>query len=405
MSTPSVEIRDRIVELRRVVARDLIPNPKNPRTHPRQQVTALRGVLADIGYADALIARETPEGLVLIDGHLRAETTPDAVVPVLIVDLTDEEADKLLLTLDPLAAMAEADRGRLADLLALVTTEDAGVRLLLERIARDGGVTAPLLPGNSDPDDAPPLPAEPTSKPGDLWLLGPHRLLVGDATKPQDHDRLMGPDVARLLVTDPPYGVAIVGGDHMDRRRKGLELVNDSRDGQQQVRLWTSALANCSLAGDAYVFCPAGPLNVELTLAIRAAGIEHHQSLIWAKQRMTPGQSHFHYRHESIFYGWRGRSSWQGSRKEDSVWEADRPSRSPDHPTIKPVVLFEKALLCSSQAGDIVLDPFVGSGTAIIAAERLGRRCFAMELDPRYSDVAVRRWQEYSGKRAERETA
>jgi len=414
-------IRNRVRELRHVRASDLIRNVKNWRTHPRQQLTALRGVLADIGYADALIARDTPEGLVLIDGHLRAETTPDAVVPVLIVDLTDEEADKLLLTLDPLAAMAEADRGRLADLLALVTTEDAGVRLLLERIARDGGVTAPLLPGNTDPDDAPPLPAEPTSVLGDVWLLGPHRLLVGDATNEQDHDRLMGMDVARLLVTDPPYGVKLNLGlterrfDKAANRKQNQRnpryaqlarpLANDSLSDAEQATFWQTAFRLARFEGDAYIFSASGPPMIPMAAAIVAAGIQHHQWLVWDKEQFVLSSAHFHYRHEHIFYGWRGRSSWQGSRKEDSVWQAHRPYRSPDHPTIKPVALFEKALLCSSQAGDIVLDPFVGSGTAIIAAERLGRRCFAMELDPRYSDVAVRRWEQFSGKRAERETA
>jgi hypothetical protein len=138
-----MKIRDRIRELRRIPARDLIPNAKNWRTHPQAQQDALRGLLSEIGYADALLARETPEGLVLIDGHLRAETTPDSEVPVLILDVSAEEADKILLTLDPLAAMAESDRDALKDLLSTVESESEAVRNLFARIAEDSGITAP----------------------------------------------------------------------------------------------------------------------------------------------------------------------------------------------------------------------------------------------------------------------
>ncbi|MGH9443944.1 MAG: hypothetical protein ACRD16_16890 [Thermoanaerobaculia bacterium] len=140
-----MKIRDRVRELRRVPARDLIPNPKNWRTHPAAQQDALRGVLAEIGYADALLVRETPEGLVLIDGHLRAETTPDAEVPVLVLDVTAEEADKILLTLDPLAGLAETDRDALAGLLATVESESEAVRNLFAKLAEDSGITPPAF--------------------------------------------------------------------------------------------------------------------------------------------------------------------------------------------------------------------------------------------------------------------
>lgn len=138
-----MKIRDRIRELRRVPARELLPNPKNWRTHPDNQRDALRGLLAEIGYANALLARETPAGLVLLDGHLRAETTPDSVVPVLVLDLTDDEADKLLLSLDPLASLAEADRDALESLLATVKTESEAVRNMFARLAEDSGLAPP----------------------------------------------------------------------------------------------------------------------------------------------------------------------------------------------------------------------------------------------------------------------
>jgi hypothetical protein len=185
-----MRIRDRIKELRRVPARLLRPSPKNWRTHPTAQRNALSGLLAELGYCGALLARELPDGaLELIDGHLRAETTPDMKVPVLVLDVTAEEADKLLLTLDPLAAMAEANAGALASLLASVDTDNEAVQALLTELA-SGELTpfpepAPVA-GLTDPDEVPEPPDEPVTRPGDLWILGDHRLLCGDAGKPED---------------------------------------------------------------------------------------------------------------------------------------------------------------------------------------------------------------------------
>lgn len=162
-------MRDRIKELRRVKASDILPNPKNWRTHPESQAAALRGILAEVGYVDALLARETPEGLMLIDGHLRRETTPDAEVPVLILDVDEAEADKILATFDPLGAMATADAEQLESLLADLKTEDAALQSMLDDLAKDNGLK---LEPEIVEDEVPAVPAEPVTQPGDLWLLG-----------------------------------------------------------------------------------------------------------------------------------------------------------------------------------------------------------------------------------------
>src|SRR5258707_6585130 len=207
MEITSKTIRDRIVELQRVAARDLVPNPKNWRRHPARQAAALRGVLQEIGYADALLARALPDGrLMLIDGQLRAETTPDQLVPVLVVDVDEAEADKLLATLDPLAAMAETDKLAFKDLASFVQTDSAELRELLDGTA---GIAR-----ESTQDAIPALPVTPVARLGQIWQLGKHKLLCGDSTRPEVVTRLMGEERAVLFQTDPPYAVGYAGGSH-----------------------------------------------------------------------------------------------------------------------------------------------------------------------------------------------
>ena len=388
--------RDRVRELRRVRAGDLAPAPKNWRSHPPEQRRALESILREVGFAGALLARELPDsGLQLIDGHLRAETTPDQKVPVLVLDVTEQEAEKLLLTFDPLTAMAEADEPKLRALLESVKFDE----ILLRQLA-EAQIPGYARPGQTDPDEIPEPPKVATTKPGDLYVLGEHRLLCGDSTKPADVERLLARQTPRLMVTDPPYGVAYeVSGKNPRRRKTGRPIANDDLSGGQ-ADFWTSAFKVWPLEGDAYVFSPSGPLISTLCAAVEAAGITHHQWLVWAKHQFILGRSHYHYRHEHIFYGWKGKSSWAGSRTEDSLWEAARPMRSPEHPTMKPVALCRRAIANSSEVGAVVVDQFLGSGTTLIAAEQLERRCFAMEIDPIYCDVIVARWQKFTGRTA-----
>ena len=202
-------IRDRVQRLERRRAGDLVPNPKNWRTHPKGQQDALRGILAEVGYADALLARELPDGsLMLVDGHLRAETTPDQEVPVLVLDISEAEADKLLLSLDPLAALAETNAVALDALLRDVDTGSEG----LQQMYADLAEAAELYQDDAKEiveDEIHEPPADPITKPGDLWLLGDHRLLCGDSTKGEDVERLMAAELADLTFTDPPYGISL----------------------------------------------------------------------------------------------------------------------------------------------------------------------------------------------------
>ncbi|MCU0880666.1 MAG: ParB N-terminal domain-containing protein [Pirellulaceae bacterium] len=196
-----MHIRDRIKDLRRVRAGDLRPHPKNWRKHPEEQQNALRGILAEVGYVDALMVRELPDGgLQIVDGHLRAETTPDAEVPVLVVDLDEAEADKVLATFDPLAAMAEPDEAQLEALLKGISTDSEALAELLDQLAKDAQRGQAV---EVSEDDVTAPPDEAITMPGDLWILGEHRLLCGDSSKPEDANRLIARHGFNYLTPTP----------------------------------------------------------------------------------------------------------------------------------------------------------------------------------------------------------
>jgi hypothetical protein len=329
-------VRDRIVELIRVRAGELEPNPANWRRHPEEQRAALRGLLEEIGYADALIARRDGERLVLVDGHLRQSLDADQIVPVLVLDVTESEAETLLATLDPLAALAKPDAAALGALLERVEAADASVRQLLERLAHEAGLD-PALPAS--PDDIPPAPP-PRTRAGDLWLLGEHRLLCGDATDPSDITRLMAGERAEVLWTDPPYGV-----DYVGKTSKAMTIAGDGPEGLGELLHRAFAVVGPALAPGAaiYLWHQSGPGALEALKAFAEQGWRLHQTLIWAKDTLVLGHTDYHYRHEPIAFGYapgggrrgRGGAGWYGGDAEDSIFEISRPTASREHPTMK----------------------------------------------------------------------
>ncbi len=401
-----MSVADRILELVRVRAGDLVDNESNWRRHPARQREALRGLLSEVGYADALLARREGERLVLVDGHLRKSLDPEQVVPVLVLDLTEEEADKLLLALDPLASLARPDPESLARLLARVSTQSDGLADLIEGLAREARAGLSRL--LTDPEQIP-EEAEPRTRPGDLFVVGEHRLLCGDARSGQDMARLMAGEAADLLLTDAPYGLGYVG-----KTKRALTIAGDEASGLRE--LLSSALARSGevLAAGApvYLFSPAGELSVVFVQAFLAQGWRLHQTLVWLKDTPVLGHADYLYVHEPIVFGYapsrrrrgRGASGWYGGNAERSVIEVPRPKASADHPTTKPVELIRRLVANSSRSGQAVLDPFVGSGTTLVACELLGRRGFGMEIDPAYCDVALARLEAATGTRARRRT-
>ncbi|MGH2660717.1 MAG: DNA modification methylase [Actinomycetota bacterium] len=387
-------------------AGDLAPNPANWRRHPDRQRRALRALLREVGYADALLARQADDGsLVLFDGHLRGSLDPDQIVPVLVTDLSEAEAETLLATLDPLAGLAEPDSLALEPLLARVQTSSAAVRELLEDLARSARL--PLRVGLTDPEEIPPVPAAPRTRAGDLWALGPHRVLCADATDRSALEHVLEGGRADMLLTDPPYGVQYTG-----KTRRALRIANDDREAITSLLRASFGAADAVLRPGAaiYICHPAGASSVVFASAFLEVGWELRQSLVWVKDVMVLGHGDFHYRHEPILYGckpgagrWgRGHQGWYGGNAETSVLEFPRPRASREHPTAKPVELVRRLLQNSSMKDDLILDPFLGSGTTLIAAEELARRCVGIEIDRAYVDVAVARWEAFTGTKARR---
>lgn len=418
-----MKIRDRITDFRRVPAKDLLPDPRNWRTHPKAQRVALQGLLAEIGYADALLARETPAGLMLIDGHLRAETTPDQEVPVLVLDVDEAEAAKLLVSIDPLAAMAGADDERLASILKAVETDSEAVKKMLAGLARGAGID---LSGEESDVDAEPqigraseLREQWKTEPGQLWQLGNHRLLCGDSTSTADVARLMAREKAVLFATDPPYLVDYDGTNHpgtkASRNRESLnkdwsESYRDFDRAEQGDGLYDGfikAAVDVAIREDAAWYCwHASRRQAMVEAAWERHGAFVHQQLLWVKERPVLTRSWYLWQHEPCFFGWlRGKKPPRSVSASplSSVWELPSISRSEDidHPTPKPVECFSIPMRQHTVEGDICYEPFSGSGTQIIAAERTGRRCFAMEIAPEFVAVSLQRYQDATGKKPE----
>jgi len=262
------------------------------------------------------------------------------------------------------------------------------------------GARSPGQEGLIPDDDAPALPEAAVAQRGELWRLGDHRLLCGDATVAADIELVLGGARADLVVIDPPYNVAYEG-----KTKERLTIQNDTmgdRDFYQFVLNAYRGLVGVTKEGAGIYVFHADTEGANFRRAMVEAGWKMAQCCIWVKQTLVMGRQDYHWQHEPILYGWKPGAShrWFTDRKQTTVWNFDRPSRSTDHPTMKPVDLVSYPILNSSRNGDVVLDTFGGSGTTLIACAKHGRAARLLELDPRYCDVIIRRWQEWSGEKA-----
>lgn len=383
----------------------LADNGRNWRTHPKAQLDALGDVIAEVGWAGALLYNEQLGRLV--DGHARKKIpTKGQPVPVLIGSWTEAEEAKILATLDPIAAMAESDSAALDALLRDVDTGSEALQTMLGNLAKSAGLYAGPADGLTDPDDVPDVPDEPITQPGDLWLLGEHRLLCGDSTTVADVEQLLDGAKPALMVTDPPYGVEYDPNWRNEAADKGLfahavrrvgEVANDERVD------WTDAW---SLSPADVAYCWHADRHAStVQSSLESAKFEIRCQIVWAKSRFAISRGHYNWQHEPCWYAVRkgATAHWAGSHSESTVWEINLDKNvDGGHSTQKPVECMQRPI--RNHEGD-VYDPFLGSGTTLIAAEQLGRRCYGLEIEPKYCDVIVRRWEAFTGKTAERVTA
>ena len=389
---------------------ELAENPANWRRHPGQQLAALTDVISEVGWAGACLFNERTGRL--IDGHARRKVALDqgtTKIPVLVGNWTEEQEKKILATLDPLAAMAEADAGQLDALLRDVSTGSEALSAMLTELAEKSGVIPDVATSGGGGDDFDAAPAEqgPTRvQKGDLWLIdgGKHRLLCGDSTKAADVARLMGGEKADLIHADPPYGVDFKRGQFItdpsrrSSRSRGVgdEIDGDHRKAEDQQEFFRQVFSGlrdqCRAACSVYAWSATLVEGSHSMLGLAAAGIHIQSQLVWVKNNLVLGIADYHWKHEICWYGWFEGSPhrWFGERDKTTVLEFKRVA-STEHPNEKPVDLVAHVLTNSSMESELVLDPFLGSGTTIIAAHRTGRRCFGLEIAERYCDVILAR--------------
>ena len=397
MSAPARQ--PRVVDVR---VSTLRPWPENPRSIAPAALEQLKqALLADSAmlWARPLIA--LPDGTVICGNQrlLAARELGWQTIPTITVDLDRDRAR--VWALRDNNQYGEWDEQALAELLGELAADGIDLALTGFQSSDLDRILAGLEPV-ADPDEAPPLPAEPVSRLGEVYELGRHRLLCGDARDRAALERLIAGKQAEVLWTDPPYGV-----DYVGKTARKLTIANDSPDGLEPLLRDAFAAADTVLAPSArfYVASPGGRLGLTFRQAVVEAGWHLHQTLVWCKGTATLAHSDYQPAHEDILYGWkpgpgrpgRGRHAgtrWYGGNNQPSVFHIPKPSRNEAHPTMKPVALIEAMLKNSSCRGDVVLDPFAGSGSTLIACERLNRRCFAVELDPGYCDVIRRRYEE-----------
>lgn len=333
-------------------------------------------------------------GLAEVPVHVAGGLTPDQIRALRIADnktgeIAEWDLEKLGIELKALDG-SDLD----LDLAALGFDQDELARLL------DPGVSN----GLTDPDDVPAVPdaGHTLTQPGDLWLLGEHRLLCGDCAETELVARLMDGEQADLLLTDPPYNVAYEGGTDA-----AMTIANDDMDDASYRHFLVATLGSAVAvlrAGGAYYCWHADSEGLTVRGACADVGLTVRQCLVWVKSSLVLGRQDYQWKHEPCLYGWKDGAAhtWLSDRSQTTVLEFDKPSRNGEHPTMKPVPLFVYLVQNSCAPGGVVLDPFGGSGTTLIAAEQSGRRARLLELDPRYCDVIVRRWELFTGKKAQR---
>lgn len=389
-------------EIRLMKLSELQSAPYNPRTISEQALDGLKHSIRRYGLVQPIVWNKRTGNIV--GGHQRVLAMQQEGVNeanVVVVDLSEIEEKTLNVTLNNKVIEGDFTSG-LGDILGDIreALPDAYSDLQLDGLFES--LSGMLNEGKEVvEDEVPETPAEPITKPGDLWTLGKHRLLCGDSTNALDVQRVLDGQHPTMMFTDPPWNVAI-GKDSNPRHRQREGLVNDDlgADFSTFLHAWTAACLPV-LDGDLYCVMGCGEWPA-IDKSLRDAGMHWSATIVWVKDAFVLGRSKYHRRFEPIWYGWSSRkqSSFIGGRDQDDVWEFKRPKVSEDHPTMKPVGLVARGVQNSSKPGDLVFDPFGGSGTTLLACQQLDRRAALIEIDPRFCDVIIKRWENATGGKA-----
>jgi DNA modification methylase len=393
------EILKTTEELKLINIDELIPYANNARTHSKDQINKLRSSLREFGFINPILIDKDYN---ILAGHGRVMAAREEgikEVPCVLVEHLTEAQKKAYILADNRLAM---DAGWDDEMLALELENLKELDFDMDLTGFDAAEIDELFSNIHDKDvqdddfdvDAA-LAEEPISKQGDIWLLGRHRLICGDSTKAEIYEKLMEGKKANLCVTDPPYNVNYTAGSENERKIK-----NDNMEDKNFYEFLLASFKNIFNSLDdgaaAYIF-HADTEGLNFRKAFKDAGFHLANVCIWAKQSLVLGRSDYQWQHEPILYGWKptGKHRWYADRKQTTIWNFDRPTKSELHPTMKPVPLVAYPIQNSSMSNCIVLEPFAGSGSTLIACEQLGRICYAIELDEKYADVIVKRYIEY----------
>ncbi|AQY42404.1 site-specific DNA-methyltransferase [Bacillus thuringiensis] len=405
------------MEIRKIHIDKINPAPYNPRVDLKPgdlEYERLRRSIEEFGYIELLVWNENTGNLV--GGHqrfkiLKAKGIQEVEVSVVRLDKSKEKALNIALN----KISGDWDYPALGKLLSeLSGADNIDVELTGFSFDEMGDLFEELQIEGLAIDDEPKEDEfnvaaaineieEPVCKRGDIWILGSHRLMCGDSTNKKDVLNLMNGKIADMVFTDPPYNVNYTGATE-----DALTIENDNMDDEEFYEFLCAAYSNMldvSREGAAIYICHADGEGVNFRKGLEESGWLLKQCIIWVKNHFVMGRQDYHWQHEPILYGWKpgAAHTWNSDRKQTTVWEYDKPQRNGEHPTMKPVGIPSRGIQNSSHKGNIVFEPFGGSGSTLIAAEQLQRICYIMEYDPKYCDVIIKRWEELTGKKAIKE--
>jgi site-specific DNA-methyltransferase (adenine-specific) len=382
---------EKVMDVKNIPIGEIVPYARNAKKHDKRQIDNVAESIRQYGFVQPVVIDR--DGVIVI-GHCRVLAAKklgmEAVPCVCVDDLTPEQVNALRLV-DNKTNESDWDM----DLLSMELPE-----IDLSAFDFDWGLaeddSAVIVE-----DEAPEVSDDPpTAKRGDVWQLGRHRLMCGDSTSADDVQTLAGGVQIDLFLTDPPYGV-----DYTGKTKDALKIENDNRSDNEFISFLSDAFAAADLAmkpGAVFYIWHADSKAHVFRMACQMVGWEVRQVLIWVKNSMVMGRQDYQWKHEPCLYGWKSGAGhlWASDRKQTTVLEFDRPTKNKEHPTMKPVALFDYQIQNNTKGGDAVLDLFAGSGTTIMACEQNGRNAYCMELDPRYVDVIIKRWETFTGEKA-----